>query len=32
MRLWEVENINKESKKADLSNDLMSSYFIALDF
>lgn len=32
MRLWEVKNINKESKRADLSNDLMSSYFIAWDF
>jgi len=31
MRLWEVENINKESKKADVSSDLISSHFIALD-
>lgn len=28
MRLWEVKNINKEFKRADLSNDLMSSYFM----
>lgn len=31
-RLWKLENINKESKKADLNNGLMSSYFIAPDF
>lgn len=31
IRLWKLKNINEESRKADLNNGLMSSYFIVPD-